>query len=288
MIHAIITMSTKTFLHSALLATLLFVLASSANATPLYYESFNYAPLDSSLNGASGGTGFGANNWSVSGTGSITNNPAAGLSYSNNSYNLNVAGKAAHLVPTNTTQLQANRDLGATFGSSTETTYLSFLINVDEGTRFLGLSLVDTATESLFIGQGTGFSQWRVSSPVVPGTNSTVAIVQDISALLVVRIDFNASGTNERVRLFVNPTLGVAEPGTSDINVLSTSSFTVNSLRLWAGYTNGVPTTATGWIDEVRIGTTWNDVVPATPVPEPSAASILIIGALFIGLFTRR
>jgi hypothetical protein len=35
-------------------------------------------------------------------------------------------------------------------------------------------------------------------------------------------------------------------------------------------------------IDELRIGTTWADVTPFTPVPEPSTASLAISGLLVL------
>jgi len=86
------------------------------------------------------------------------------------------------------------------------------------------------------------------------------------------------------VSLFVNPTPGLPEP-TPDVTGTGNVG-TFQRIGLSAGYSTSSPTntTARGWMDEVRIGTTWESV---TLVPEPTAW-LLLLSALACGLLVRR
>ncbi len=97
------------------------------------------------------------------------------------------------------------------------------------------------------------------------------------TVLLVLRADFTAS--TDKFTLYVNPTPGAPEPlvGTvkqnSDVGIVS-------SLTLYSTGAYG--------LDEIRIGTTYADVVPAI-VPEPASLVMASTAALAsLGWWWRR
>ena len=162
--------------------------------------------------------------------------------------------------------------------SDGSTVYISFLAQqTSSGTGgYSGLSLFSgTSTEQLFLGRATSTANWGVDPRAGTGAvqSGSLAAAQ---SLLVARIDFGAGTTagNEHVRLYVNPS-AAGEPAVADVDLPNKANFTWDTIRLQAG--NG----GTADWDEVRIGTTYADVVP-----EPATAGLLMIAAA--GLLGRR
>jgi hypothetical protein len=256
-----------------LAAVLIAVSAPFSQASLLISEPFDYST--GNLAGQTGGIGF-TGNWTTVGDAGGAIVQAGSLAYST----LATSGNKTYVSP-NVAASGASR----TFSNmSSGTVYMSFLINHDEGTRFFALRLYDGAAERLLIGQGTAGTTWLLGGSTVGFTGDTgVAASLDTTFLMVLRIDFDASGTNERLRLYVNPTLGT-EPLTAQADGTTTSSFQLNKLDIAGGQTGGGNTVSKGWFDEIRFGTTFADV---TPVPEPATWALLSLGGI-AGLFFRR
>lgn len=256
---------------------------ATGHATLLAYESFN---TTGNLIGQAGQTGF-SGTWAeykgATGAGAGTTTVYAdGLTYSG----LLSQGGRAYVSPTGLPASGATAQLSSAV--STGTLYLSFLINIDEGTRYCGLALSATGvSEALLVGRNSTSTEWTLSGGTVTGTSSHVPIAYDTTTLMVLRVDFNASGTNERLRLYINPTttVGSTDELTANIDMYTTSSLTVNGLTLAAGATNGTVTAALTSFDEIRLGTTLGDVLV---VPEVGSFSLALSGLGFLAFLRRK
>jgi hypothetical protein len=249
--------------HIGIIASLILIgLPTSTRAEPLVYEGFGYSP-SSTLNGQSGGTGW-SGAWSgstqfVLGSGGL--GFAGGLPASGNFV---MSGA----------DLGNNKDIGRSLaiplGAPGSTAYFSFLMRpdgvvgqgFDNGTIGLILSAGPITSNDLFVGKpGNGAQHPYViesvggagqqSSTVVPQAGQTVQ--------LVVRVDFGAA--IDTFRLFVNP--GALEPATpdaikSDINMSGIGRIYIAGPGAFS-------------VDEIRIGTTFADVVQQSSVPEPGS-----------------
>lgn len=256
----------------AFAAVLIAFSAQHSHATILLSESFDYST--GNLAGQAGGTGF-TGAWTTVGDAGAATVQAGSLAYST----LATSGNKTYVSP-NVAASGASR----TFSNmNSGTVYMSFLINQDEGTRFFALRLYDGAAQNLLIGRGTAGTSWILGNTLGVAQDTGVAATLDTTFLMVLRIDFNASGANERLRLYVNPTLGT-EPLTAQVDGTTTSSFQINKLDIAGGQTGGGNTVSKGWFDEIRFGTTYADV---TPVPEPATLALLSLGGLAV-LFLRR
>ena len=257
--------------HAVLLAGIAAVMiggSTRAFATPIASESFDYTD-GSALAGQNGGSGW-SGGWTATGTGTGPSVASPGLSSST----MDTSGLKASLPNTNVGALRVPTSSPDADGS---TVYLSFLARqTSSGTGgYSGLSLFSgTGTETLFLGRPTNAANWGVDPKAGTGAvlSTSPAAAQ---SLLVARIDFGAGTTagNERVRLYVNP--GSTEPAVADVNLPDKANFTWDRIRLQAG--NG----GTADWDEVRIGTTFADVVP-----EPATAGLLAVAGA--GLLARR
>ena len=254
-------------------AVLLLLLAPRSEASLLVYEGFDYT-ANSTVTG-SGGTGW-TGAWAAFGTGSSTNVTPGSVTYST----LETTGNSSYVTTTSGTSGIA-RSLGTTFSdATTNTIYLSFTFNWDTGTRFFGLQLMNGTSSAIELNKFSGQTNFGIQAAGTGG-----AITQDTNNLAVVRIDFVAGGT-DTVRLFLNPSSMGTEPG-SATSTSSAASYTINGIRLATGFTSAPNTTAAATFDEIRIGTTWADVVP---VPEPGVASLLLgsLGAVVLLARMRR
>jgi hypothetical protein len=250
-------------------AALILAGSSRALATPIASESFDYTD-GSALAGQNGGSGW-SGAWTATGTGTGPSITSPGMSSST----VNTSGLKASVPNTNIGALRIPSSSPDADGS---TVYLSFLAKNTSGqnTGYTGLSLFNSGNEVLFLGKPNGAATWGIDTKGTPA-GTTLSNTSDLNpTLLVYRIDFG-SGTspgNERIQLYVNPT-GPTEPATADATVADKGNFIWDRIRLQAG--GG---TTADW-DELRIGTTYADVVP-----EPATAGLLAIAGC--GLLARR
>src|SRR5690606_36950605 len=87
-----------------------------------------------------------------------------------------------------------------------------------------------------------------------------------------------AGALNDIVRLYVNPTSGDPEPFGGDF--LTGFDFDFNQISVRAGVSGSAY--AESFLDEIRIGTTWDSVTSFAIVPEPSTHALLALGGILL------
>ena len=242
--------------------------AGSARATLVAYDPFAYSPGAGALANQNGGSGW-TGTW-----GPGTNNVVSpGLTYSKNSVALATSGNSSETAGGNIGNFRA---LPGTI--STGTAYVSLLAKLDGGTAgnsYAGVSLFNGGSENLFIGQPSGSTVWGLDQATGPQLTS---VPEDGTVhLFVVQIDYGAgAGGNDRVRMYVDPTPGLAAPDVAAaIDVSTTRSAAFNQIRIQSG-ANQVA------FDEVRVASDY----ASTTVPEPASLAVVAMGA--VGLLARR
>lgn len=126
------------------------------------------------------------------------------------------------------------------------------------------------------IGLNSGVWELQVVTGGVTTAASTgISRVLNQTYLMVLRMTFGAA--SDTVRLYVNPSSLLTLPGTADAEVTVDDVY-FRSFRFYPGSGQN-----NGYIDEVRIGESYTDVVPS--IPEPAA---LMVGALALGVLARR
>ncbi len=171
-----------------------------------------------------------------------------------------------------------SRTLATPLGTPGTTEYLSFLIR-PEGTvgagplggffgLYLNASTIGPAVgQDLFLGKPGTSDRYAIENR--GGANQHVSAVTATSGttnLLVLRMDFTAG--IDRFTLYVNPSPGALEPSSGVVKQDSD----VGIVRALTLYSTGAHS-----LDEIRIGTTYEDVVPVA-VPEPASLISGLIG----------
>ena len=235
------------------------VLASTAA-----YEPFDYS---SSLpNGtASTATGF-TGNWTCGTTPSIV----TGLTYPD--------------LPTENNSLSSTsgrQTVSLSDPLSSGTVWISFLFNMtgNNGGNICGVYFPNGGT-GLFFGYGMapnsasqgglglGSMTTTGTSPQPAGNlnSSFLGTYGTTPYLVALEIEFNTSGANDTIKVYINPTADAAAPGVAETYTLNT--FNVGTIS-GIGFQNaggGFPIVA----DEIRVGNTYEDVVSDTSGPAPT------------------
>ncbi|MDB6065098.1 MAG: hypothetical protein JWR26_1306 [Pedosphaera sp.] len=249
-----------------------------ATATPVgsygpnAYESFNYATGTLANNTPSTANGF-TGNWSVSAFPTIV----AGLTYSNLPTTANAYQHAA-------AGAQTTENLATPLSSGTK--YISFLFkgSGNSGGDTVGVFFKGNNANSLFAGfrtpdtgVTTGFGLGTVNTTTLGGATalgSVVNISNTTVHLIVMKIDFNTSGANDTVSLWIDPPAGVITPGVA-ANVVNTTfdvgTISAFGINITGGY-NPI-------IDEVRFGDVYGDVVGYGAVTAPTIPTTVSISA---------
>ena len=150
-----------------------------------------------------------------------------------------------------------SRNLTAPLGVAGTTVYISFLIQPQSDLSGFGYSglFVGSATSTLFIGKpGNGATGLYVMESFggAGQVASNVPVVPGSTTLLVLKAEFTAA--NEKFTLYANPVPGAAEPPNGVVKT-DLDVGTVQGLSLYSiGHTFA--------FDEIRVGTTYADVVP--------------------------
>ena len=126
-----------------------------------------------------------------------------------------------------------------------------------------------------------------VSSDLGGINSSTLAGTSGSTMLIVAKLTFGGGGTSDSITTWVNPFLdttpstgGVTANGTSTISLFTATSttFAVRGGSPW-----------TGFMDEFRVGLSFNDVVPQVAVvPEPSTFALVGFGCVGLLMVLRR
>ena len=260
---------------STIFATGAIALASFGTASAVVLASDNFNSYATGTVGDQGaaGSGWGSSYFPVSsGTATVTTGSIGPVSTGNRLVVSGVtAGSAVavrDLSPIITSDFYvgfsfrsdttSNRSAGFQIRSSDSSEKAFIGISNGEGTRKLGIYGSTTGVSSITAGNGTTYQ-------------------------LVVKVSFNASGSNEVVSLFIDQaTEGTANAtATYNFNGYNGSQENFGRIALFAG---GGTDTTTASFDNVRIATTYAE---ALAVPEPSSA--LLIGSFgALALLRRR
>ncbi|GAA5119570.1 hypothetical protein JIN84_21505 [Luteolibacter yonseiensis] len=238
--------------HLALLATAFLTGTNASHASLIAREGFDQAG-GSALAGTTGPQGF-VSAYTTAGTGLSVE--AGGAGYGD----LAASGNKLAFTAGNNGNFGILANSPETPGTSV---YMSYLIKVDPTAEYAGVSLFDGNTEVLFTGKRTGTPYVLGLEPKV-GTGQNTAAYSTRLSLVVCRIDFAADSAV--VRMYVNPQTG-AEPATADATVTRTSALVYDRVRFQSN--------ATGFVDEFRMGDTFEDVVPMTYGGNPSEVVVL-------------
>lgn len=269
---------TKTFvLLSTMLACVICSGVQSVRAGTAI-ESFDY-PAGSALIGQSGGTGWNGA-WTTV-TGATTNSviSAGSLTYSG----ITSSGNKMTSVASGNGDSRALRTLATGYNSGT--VYFSTLAqNLNDSVRYLGLALYESASEKVLLGQGSNFSNWTLSRVLIDGVTGTLDSGIDSSdlALLVLKVDFNASSVNstfENVTFWVNPDLSLPEDITTAVSGQAYSTDrdygTITRVRVGGGATSGDNVAPMVYMDEVRVSTISPFAAPALQIAVDGSDALL-------------
>jgi len=264
---------------AALLTTMIFTLATtSALATLAAYEPFNYTAGTLTNNTPSMATGF-TGNWTVSAFPQIVNTVLTypGLTPINRAYQHAAAG--------------AQTTVGLASPLSSGTKYISYLFkgSGNSGGDTVGVFFKGNNASSLFCGfrvpnsaSLTGFGLGIVNSTTL-GVASALGNVTNIdntaTHFLVLKIDFDTSGANDTVSLWIDPPANAAAPGvgaTVTTNTFDVGIISAFGINITGGYN---PIT-----DEIRIGDTYGDVTAYVPPPDAPTGLTATPGINSVGL----
>ena len=283
---------------------------STSNAALVIYEGFDYVAGANGNNAQNGGTGFTAawdnGNADIS-AGSMAYTDGGGRSLITSGNRL--FADASGVSPTVGTTISPFRSIATAMnGVVGSTLYISFMGQQLSGAgRAMNFAFftdvanngIYTSQERISAGHGTntptaaGPFTWGAfvfgggnngALPQVIGSNYSSSGI-NISTFLVLKIEVNASGLDERYSLFVNPSLDAE--GTPAVTFLRDSLVSLNEIdriRPFAGGSNATLAPAPSDFDELRIGTTWGDVTPF--IPEPGTAALA--GLAGLALLRRR
>jgi hypothetical protein len=265
----------------------------SVQAALLEYEGFDYpAALGSSLNGQNGGTGWGAA-WADADNDTRIDSANTSLAYPAG-VGFTPSGSRIELTATDSS-VQATRALGTSMNlnSSSNVFYASALFQTSAVTgQTSGIDFFDGASNlrwrfgingagNFFVGMDPNQASQLATSTTTLTPNTTYLLVSKMST---------GTGTNglDQVFLKVYDASSIVgnEPTLAewDLTASGGSSVTLISARL--NMANGAG--QTNYFDELRIGTTWADVVNPVPIPEPGTISLLAAGVLALGYGWRR
>ena len=267
--------------------------ASMASASPIIYEGFDYDATGTPVLGAPSTAAGAVGTWTSQGNGTVEPRVVSGnLGYPGmpapigNSVRLDNNGGAATganasrlYIDTQTTGT-VYYSFTVTFPTSTATVGAggAFFAGLDSltGTTYSTLAALfvrpdATDTSKLDLGISTSGSANKVFSATPVATNNSLFVVASFTFGGVANLD-----------VFSNPdAVPASEPGTHSATTSGVDSGATSITNFYLSGNSGQPQGIN--VDEVRIGTTWADVVP---VPEPGAVALL--GPGIVGMLARR
>lgn len=237
-------------------------------------ESFNYVSTgDLAGNGGGGSFGF-SDNWS------------GDLSFDMTSGNLSAPVQFPASLGNRVTAdaFGGNRSIARTLsqpiGADDTTWYMSFLMQAEDVVgdgAFNGwfAFTLRAGARNVTVGKDSFSNKYKVEGNLGEIALSDIEVISNQAHLFVVRADFLPG--SDVFRLYIDPPTGQPEPLSADA--------TMSTFDLGTATTVGLDGPGAFGFDELRIGTSWNDV---TPTPEPSLLSLLSIGVATTFLVIRR
>lgn len=249
---------------------------STAHASLLAYEPFNYA-VGSSIGGQTAtGLGF---------TGTWTGGSAATIASGSLSYG-NLATSANSLIGgvSTVTSVKLTTPVAATPNNPL---WFSFLMQtpatasgVTSGYDGLVLELAPSDSTSNYPFIGFANSGAFVVRTQGGGGDANGPIVSANTTYLMVLEDIALSGGPDELNLWVDPTPGATSP----LGLPTLTDLGIGPIGdIYGIGTNDGPTSTS--YDEIRIGTSYEGV---TPVPEPAILGLLCLGSLSLLMLKRR
>lgn len=233
------------------------MLSTPLQAALIGYDGFSY-PLSAGLPGQNGGEGF-AGSWLAGVNAGV---PTARFQIFTPSLSYpSLASDGVRLRVTAGAAQGARRLLAQPMGADGTVRYMSLLVRPDatpSASTYFGLQLLGNAGSDLFAGKPGGGATQRYVLENAGGAGQ-VATTRDVTAnavaLLVFRLEFNAG--NDRISLYVNPSLGSGEPAIADavktdLNLGTTVVPALTGPAAWSA-------------DELRVGDTFASVTPPAP-----------------------
>lgn len=226
--------------------------AGSAFAQQLAYDGFNNGPL-AELQGSNGGTGW-SSSWADAGD-TPTAVSVVGLAYSG----LAVAPGAAVTAPGDGIYpiSRYQRSFGP-LPPGTTNLYVSFLLREDVSVSGWGGLQFGNYPFAVDVGSPPGAYLYGLQVSEGLGDFSNLPLVTGDTTLAVVRISKNSPGSGITYSLYLDPTIGSPEPAFPQAQF---SVGAVNAIPTALSLSNGGGFTT----DEIRVGLTWQGVLPAPP-----------------------
>ncbi len=239
---------------AATLAALAFC-AAPLQAQLIAYDGFGNGPKNE-LNGSTGGTGW-STAWQSTGT-DKTKIAGAGLSWSGM---LTAPGAAVTPVASGVWPSSSYTRTFQAPPSGTTALYVSFLVRDDAGSGIWGGLQFGQYPHGMTVGSPLGYYTYGMMSSDGIVVLSSKPLVTGETTLVVVKIAQNAApGAGFSARMYLDPMVGTSEPSYAD------ATFGVSPLAAMPAslsIDNGTGFTT----DEIRVGTTWESVLPAAPSP---------------------
>lgn len=260
----------RTTNHPTMLLSALVVIALAAPSLAglIAYEPFDYSDVGNDLRGKTGGIGF-AGEWRVIGH-DWPLGPEAGL------YDIAEGSLSFGGILTSGNRVRADKaELWTMLGralanpvsaDASRTIYFSYLMQPEQYpvNRFFGVGLVGSSSDRIKMSGTTSVSvgahetgQYRMGNygEIPDHTFSGVSTNEGQTALLVVKAELVPG--MDTFTLYMNPIPGLPEPVTGTVR----HQFDIKNLMAM-----DIASNAAHSIDEIRIGETFADVVPAPPV----------------------
>jgi fibronectin type 3 domain-containing protein len=239
--------------------------SSEVSVTPNFvsvYEPFNYT---ASIPNGTASTGAGeTGTWTCGTTPSVV----TGLTYT---------GLPAANNALSTTGGRMYVNLATPTGSGTKWVSYLFKCNSDLGGNWAGVYLKGDQATSIWAGFRGGFNGvqnvFGLGTVTSAGTATTAGTAQGTSVnianttvhLIVMRIDFNTSGVNDTVTLYVDPAANTAAP-----SVVATTTLTTVNIGTISAMGVNIQGGTTLIVDEFRIGQSFGEVVGYNPPAAPT------------------
>lgn len=259
---------------SVLLTAGLLVSAIPAQASVVAYDSFNYTP--GTLNRANGGSGW-KSGWSASVKYAKVASVPDPLSFGLGVDAVNGGVTTAELATVPKVNSAASRSLKTAIKD--KDVYISFLFRFDgtidpKDSVALWLNSYKTATLGLGGANGKAEFMGKLGSST-PSFADGLEAGQDY--LIVAALHKNAKGRYDTLEMWVDPTLADQDnPQLMSVTAHPTMT-SISKIGFQKG-TLGINDQV--YVDELKVGTQWTDVVPAVSTPEPASLVVLGLGAL--------